>query len=238
MTTQLIDAVNDVMDELGLARPGAIVDSPDPNARRVLACAQRAGQALWREHDWSVLHREYTFTTESGVDNYPLPEDWGRGLGDTAWDRSTFWEMRGSLTPTQWQRRRSGLVASAAIRFGYRTLVGSRQGSILLDPVPAGAHNLVIEYITSYWIENTATEPFERFRSDFHHIRLDPELFRLGLMWRVRKAYGLPYGDDRADYEAKLRAVKVHDLHLPMVNAAPDYDHLPLANIPEGSWGQ
>ena len=84
MTTQLIDAVNDVMDELGLARPGAIVDSPDPNARRVLACAQRAGQALWREHDWSVLHREYTITTESGVDNYPLPEDWGRGLGDTA----------------------------------------------------------------------------------------------------------------------------------------------------------
>lgn len=233
--TRLIDAVNDVMDELGIARPVTLVDSPDPVSRRLLACAQRAGQALYREHNWSVLHREHEFTTQNGVDNYTVPEDWGRGVSDTAWDRTTFWQMRGSLSPHQWQHRRSGLFLSPGLRFGYRTLVGSRQASILLDPVPSGANDLVIEYISAFWVENTAQEPFEKFESDFHHIRLDPEIFRLGLMWRVKRAFGFAYADDRADYDVKLRSAKIHDLHLPMVNAAPD-SRLPFPNVQEGSW--
>lgn len=233
--TRLVDAANDVLDELGLARPSGIIDSSDPNARKVAAAAQRAGQMLWRAHDWSVMHREYEFTTTASVDNYQVPEDWGRTVSNTAWDRTQYWSMRGNLTPSQWQVRRSGLVATAATRFGFRALIGDRQASILLDPVPAGEYDLVIEYISRYWVENTSQEPFERFESDFHHIRLDGELFTMGLRWNVRKAFGFPYADDRADYEVAVRAAIKNDLRMPMVNVAPDYV-LPYPNMPEGSW--
>ena len=234
----LLDACNDLMDELGLARPGPIVGSADPNARKLLAAAKRTGQELWRRHDWSVLHREHPFDTANGKDNYTLPDDWGRAIGGTAWDRTNYWRVRGNLTPQQWQVRRSGLVASAANRFAYRTLAGSRQGSLLLDPVPSGVNSLVIEYVSSFWVEDEDGNPFENFTADAQYPRMDAELFQLGLGWRGRKAFGFSYADDQAEYDVKVRTAITQDLQLPKVNSAPDLDHLPMANIPEGNWAQ
>ncbi|MGE0853289.1 MAG: hypothetical protein AB7O44_27380 [Hyphomicrobiaceae bacterium] len=240
--SQLLASCNSVMDELGLARVSTILSgasnvSADPNARRLLSCANRAVQALYKAHDWSVLHREYEFTTEADVGNYLLPDDFGRSIGSTAWDRTTYWRVAGSLTPQQWQLRRSALVSSPATRFGFRALIGSRQASLLLDPVPSAAHSLVIEYVSQYVIENSDNEPFEAFASDFHHVRLDPELFVLGLTWRVRKSYGFPYGDDRADYEAALKIAKAQDFSMPPVNVGGGAEcRMPHPSIPEGSW--
>jgi len=232
---RLIDACNDVMDELGVARASVVIGAGDVPGRKLAAAAQRALQDLWRAHNWSVLHREYEFTTEAGTDNYQVPDDFGRAVSNTAWDRTTYWRMRGNLTPGQWQYRRSALVATGGLRYGFRALIGDRQASILLDPVPGGADDLVIEYISRYVVENTSQEPFEKFESDFHHVRLDGELFLLGLTWRVKKAFGFPYNDDFNFYEQRVGTAKVNDLNLPPVNAAPEYC-LPYPNIAEGNW--
>lgn len=235
--TQFLATAQGVMDELGLDRPSSLIGSADPNARRLVVLTNATGQALYRAHDWSVLAREYPFTTEADVDNYAIPEDWGRGVGSTAWDRTTYWRVRGNLTPGQWQVRRSSLAISPAMRFGYRAIVGPRQAAFLLDPVPTGAHDLVIEYVSRWWAEDSSGDGKEEFVTDTHHVRLDDELFRLGLMWRVRKAYGFPYADDRADYEAQLKSAKANDLNMPVVCLGQKPPRL-FPNLPEGSWGQ
>lgn len=235
MTTQFLALAQGVMDELGLDRPISLVGSADPNARRLVALLDATGQALYRAHDWSVLAREYPFTTSAGVDNYAIPEDWGRGVGSTAWDRTTFWSMRGNLTPGQWQVLRSSFAVSPAMRFGYRAIVGPRQAAFMLDPVPTGEHDLVIEYVSRWWAEQSDGDGQEGFVADADHTRLDDELFRLGLMWRVRKGYGFPYADDRADYEAQLRSAKISDLNMPAVQLGRPSPR-PLANVADGNW--
>jgi hypothetical protein len=232
----ILSIAHEVMDELGLARPSILMSASDPNGGRIAAAVNRTGQALLKAHDWSVLHREHELTTQATVDNYAVPDDWSHALANVAWDRTTYWRLRGNLTPGQWQRRRSGLVASPAMRFGYRLVVGPLAGSVLIDPTPTAAHDLLIEYVSRFWCESADGDGQARLQADTDEVRLDHELFTLGLTWRVKRAYGMPYADERADYEVALKTAIGNDLNMPVVQMGRQ-PPLPYPNIAEGSWG-
>ena len=231
----ILTMVQGVMAEQGLARPSVLFSSTDPTALRLQEIAKRNGEALYRAHDWSMLHREYEFTTSDGFDNYAVPGDWGRPVAMTAWDRTTFRRMRGNLSSQQWQRLRSGLSATPGLSFTYRLVVGPLAGSILLDPVPTGANELVIEYVSKYWSETSAGSGQAVLLADTDEIRLSHELYSLGLTWRVRRSFGMPFADERADYEAAVKTSVGNDLNLPIISFGPSRK-LPFPNLPEGSW--
>lgn len=233
----LLTFCQDVADEIGLVRPVSMIGSADVTARRLLQCAKAEGQALYRATDWTILHREYTFETTDGDSNYPVPDDWGRPLGNTAWDRSTLTEMRGSKSPVQWQRLQSSTLAASSFSRDYRIIAGPLAGSILVYPTPsATGDELVIDYISRYWCEDGAGNGKATFTDDSDEMRLDHELFRVGLMWRAKRVLGLDYADDRADYDVLLRSTIVGDMALPITNAAGPGRYNPAANVPEGSW--
>ena len=227
-----------VADEIGVTRPSSLVGNSDLTAKRLLASAKAEGQALYRCHKWSILHREHTFETTASVDNYALPDDWGRPIGDTAWDQTMFRRMYGNRTPAQWQAWKSGLAASAGITRRYRVLAGPLAGSILIDPVPsATGDDLVIEYVSKFWCEDSEGTGQADIAADTDDIRLDHELFRLGLLWRARKTLGLDYADDRLDYERAVAKAKVADFNLPTIHSAPPYRSDRLLNIPNTGFG-
>lgn len=234
----LLSTVQEVAGEIGTVVPASLIGASDPNATRLLAAAKAAGQALYRARDWSTLEREYTFTTVSGTDNYGVPEDWGRQITNTAWDRDQYHKMRGSMPSSEWQVSRSGLVSSAAKRFRYRLIVGQLTGSILLDPIPTGAYDLVIEYISWNWCENAAGVGKPTFTADTDLIRVDEELFRMSVLWRMLRSLGLPYADQKYDYEVALRSARKADMAMGTVHlGGRPTTGRPWANLPEGSWG-
>ena len=67
------------------------------------------------EQGWVALNREYEFTTDADVEEYALPDDFVELVGGTVWDRDSYYEARGPLTPHEWQAVRSGLVESATL---------------------------------------------------------------------------------------------------------------------------
>lgn len=232
----LLTLCQEVADEIGVISPSSIIGNSDQTAKRLLAVANAEGKHLARARDWAILHREYTFETTAGTANYPVPADWLRPLGNTAWDRSTFIRLRGNKSPAQWQVLKSGLVASVGLCRNYRLIAGPLAGSILIDPTPGTTGDtLVIEYISANWAESAVGAGKPSFTDDTDNVRIDEEVFRLGLLWRARRALGFDYIDERADAEHALRMARTADINLPIIELAPSPVVFP-ANIPEGSW--
>jgi hypothetical protein len=145
--------------------------------------------------------------------------------------------MRGTATPQQWQEIKSSLSVSSSFRRTYR-LVG--RASIIIDPVPASSGDTyVIEYVSSNWCETVGGIGQAAWAADTDELRLDAELFHLGLLWRAKRVLGMDYADDRADHDLMLRDLIIADLNLQPVNiAGVSQSRRPTVNIPEGSWGQ
>ena len=233
----LLTIAQDVVDEIGLVRPSALVGEVGLTERRLLAAAKAEGEHLYRAHDWSILQKEHVFTTEADDDNYAVPEDFGRLITETVWDREAYRKMRGSLSPQQWQFQRSALVSNTALRRRFRIVVGQQAGSVLIDPVPTAAdEELVYEYVSKFWCSSSAGTAKATWSVDSDLFLIDDELFRAGLLWRMKRSLGQVYADERADAEDLLRKAIVADLALPVMNLNPPHVPWPQGLVPEGDW--
>ena len=233
----LLEISADVLDEIGIFKPSSIFGNPDDTAGRVRSCAKAAGANLYRLHPWSILHREYAFSTVADEDNYPVPEDFGRPLTNTVWDRTSFRQARAGLTPAEWQRRRSGILRATGLSYDVRWLVGPLAGSALLDPAPtATGTELVYEYVSRFYVQDQDGNPKAAFTADTDECRLENEIFRRELLWRLKRAMGQQYADERNDAEAIVRSAIIADYAMEPGDLAPPRVHLPYPNVAEGSW--
>lgn len=119
----------------------------------MLEIAREEGRYLRTEYDWAQLSKEYTFTLSASTETYPLPEDFDRFLHRTMWDRSQNWEIRGPLTPQEWQWRKSG-VSSQGPRENFR-IRGSASNQFYINPTPGSTDSgrtIVFEYQSANWV--------------------------------------------------------------------------------------
>jgi hypothetical protein len=91
----VLEIINRAADEIGLSRKTAVVGSSDNETRQLLAHANAAGRDLMRAHDWGALQTLGTITTANGTATYDLASDYDRMIADTAWDRTTTWQVAG-----------------------------------------------------------------------------------------------------------------------------------------------
>ena len=208
----LLSICQQVAREVGVDVPTEVVGSVGENAVRLLAVAQTEGQALARgsrdfgRHDWSVLQKEHTITTVASQAEYALPSDWSRGIDNTAWDRSNYWEMRGSLRPQEWQFRKSAIIATGVNRktFRVKQSASSLVKAIFVDPTPTAVETLVIEYISTSWCQSSGGAGQSLWAADTDTGVLDEYLMQLGIMWRFLERVGLPYLEARDQYDNQV----------------------------------
>ena len=232
----LLDFAEDVLAEIGLLMPPKLFGSADLTARRVVAAAKAEGQHLYRAHNWSILHREHAFKSVAFEENYAVPDDFGRIQQRTVWDLTTYWALRGSLTPQQWQRADAVMVPLMGLGRYFRLIVGPLAGSILLEPAPTTTGDeLIYEYISRDWCEDASGNSQSTWLADTDELRLDHEVFRLGLLWRVKRSVGQAYADERNNAVMALRDARIADMGLEDGNLVST--HIPpLPALPEGSW--
>lgn len=240
----LLTIVQCATDIIGLPRPTAVVTSTDQTVRTLFALVNREGQNLSKLRNtwgggWTILEKEHTFTTVTDDDDYAFPDDFGSLTFDTAWDRTTFFEMRGSLSPQQWQIARSGLVASPALRLRYRIKRGSGSTrEFFTDPVPSGGDTLVYEYLSNQWVSNAAGDTFKTtFTADDDVSLLDEDLVEMGLVWRYKQAKGLAFAAELAEYELERDRRIGNDPGATKVFVARRKFKLPPANVPITGFG-
>ncbi|MFQ5356634.1 MAG: hypothetical protein ACE5DY_09170, partial [Mariprofundaceae bacterium] len=98
----MLSIIQNVADTIGIDRPSSVVGSTNKTSTQMLAMLNMSGKMLARRHAWQRLMSEHTFSTVNGTASYSLPSDYDRHIDDTAWDRSNYWAVRGSITPQEW----------------------------------------------------------------------------------------------------------------------------------------
>lgn len=142
----LLTIAQNVAKEAGVSPPSAVVGSTDATAVQLLALINRTGKLLARK-PWEYIQKEYTFSLVASQAAYNFPADLGYFQDYTMWDRSQYWNLRGSLTATAWQAYKSGLQTTTP-RQRFRV----KQGQIYIDPTPSITDSMVIEYVSNQWV--------------------------------------------------------------------------------------
>ena len=148
-----------------------------------------------------------------GQSDYPLPADFQRPIDGTFWDRSRFWQMRGALSPQQWQMYKSSVLGTSATiqrRYRIRNVAGTVYLSI--DPVPTDNDSaLVFEYVSNAWCANSGGTRQTQWAADTDVGILDEFIIRKGVQWRLLERLGMAYDVAQAEYEDLADRAVAHD---------------------------
>lgn len=235
----LLSICQNAAKSTGIDAPGTIVGNTDPTAVRLLALAGMAGTSIHRRYPWTVLQREHTFTTSVSDNEYDLPTDFHRFIGETAWDRDAYWQMRGPLSPQEWQIAKSGLAASAQLRKRYRVKRASTGNSVsfFIDPTPASSDDLVFEYISKNWCAAAGGTAQSDWAVDTDVGIVDEYLIELELRWRVMERLGLSYAEAKDEADREIDKAWARDGDAAVLPLSESDWQLPPLNIVETGFG-
>lgn len=206
--------------------PTSFHGSDDSTARLIYQCIKDGtSKDAFRDLDWADLRNEYTFTT-TGVEYYTLPQDFDRIITDTIWDRTNDRKILGPVSPTKWQDYYSGLSGLTGLQRLCR-LAGptfTQVSNDLSDPrrrlriypdepddevtnIAADQITVAFEYISTRYIVNVAeigSNLSDTWKSDSDYSLIDDDVIEAAALWRVLRALGMSYSDEREEYNALI----------------------------------
>ncbi|MDJ0512818.1 MAG: hypothetical protein QNJ62_05175 [Methyloceanibacter sp.] len=232
----LLSICQEATNLAGVLTPDSIVGNSEDTAQRLLASANATGKELLKVHRWAVLQEEHPFPTVADQPDYPLPDDYDRMMDFTAWDRTHYWRIRGSISPQEWQLYKSGAVGlslNSYKRFRLKASSGTKR--FFIDPTPKSAENLIFEYVSSHWCEDSGGTGQAMFAADSDNVRLPEHLFVLGVHWRLLRSFGQPYIDERNDYQQRVLQEIRDDKPGTVIG---QQTRVKGVRIPEGNWLQ
>lgn len=222
----LLSICQAVAGESGFAVPQSIVGNADATAVMLLALINKSGRQLARK-PWQRLQKEYTFSTVVSDPDYSLPTDYGYFLNNTAWDRTNYWNTRGSLSPEEWQRYKSG-VQSTTPRSRYRV----KGNLFFIDPTPSAIESMVIEYVSNAWVTDGVLF-YTAFSDDDQTSLIDENVLGLDLTWRFLERKGLAYVEAKNEAERMIEKFAAQDTPSSEVNLGAAYGPWPpLPTLP------
>lgn len=235
----LLTIVQDAADEIGFPEPSTVIGNTDQIASQMLRLLNKEGDTLSR-YAWEALKKEYTFDLVSSDQDYALPTDFRYIIPSSTWNRDNQRIIIEPLTSEEWQFFKgwttvNGLNLRARIRNGQfefeQTITPSDQGK-----------TIAFEYISKYWAETETaqtgvTESIAKFTLDSDTTTLDEELLTQGLVWRFRKAKGLMFDVDLAEYQKLVREAKARDGGSRKVRLNSAIKHHLGVNTREGDYG-
>lgn len=219
MATLLVMAQN-VAGELGLASPSSVIGSTDQQVVQLLALFNRAGKALVDDHPWSALTRETTVTCTNGVATYALAADYDRMIPQSWWDVTNRWPLLGPMSYQEWDTIKKGITITGP-RKRFR-IIGTPTGTyvnpsantryIELDPTPTNSTDqFFYSWISKGFARQTTDTTAGQFDADSDEPLLDSDLFELDVKWRYLRAKGLPYDEERIEFDDALARIKGAD---------------------------
>ena len=241
-TKTVLEIAKNVAASIGFQPPDTLRSNQDPNSRLLLSlinlgCGRMASKRGPFGASWIELTRQHITETVAGQADYALPEGFAGLITDSVWDRSTYREAPGPLTPQQWQRLKGGLIDTVALTPRYRVALNEDTGTVRLrlDPVPSGDEQIAFEYLSLFWARASVGSPIalDEVSEDGHIPVFPSDVVQLDLTWRVRKSQGLNYLADVAEFEIERDREFAQSGGLKDVYMAPHYeDTLGGLNVP------
>jgi hypothetical protein len=236
----LLTMMQQIAPELNLVAPTQVVSSGDSTIKQLLALANREGQQLAKNYDWTALQAEYTFPLVNGNASYAFPADYDRQINRTQWDRNNHWPLVGPMSPQEYQWRVSGITVSTPRRRWRIKGNGATQFYIYPVPDSGSAGNvMVFEYISKNWCKSSGGTGQTTWQADTDTGVVDENLMGMGIKWRFLKAKGLNYDEEYREYQASCDRDFAQDaggMTLTISNRTQTIVGLTPMNIPDANW--
>jgi hypothetical protein len=177
--------------------------------------------------------------------DYDLPSDFNRMVDSTLWDRSRFWQMRGAMSPQEWQLYKSSPIGRASIQRRWRIRIPSGSGAgtptkFSIDPVPTDNGSLLVyEYVSKNWCQSAAGVGQVAWAADTDTGILDEYLIELGVKWRMLERLGMDYTAAYAEYTQEVDKAVGSDGGAAVIDMTPSAGTYLLnwTNVPESGYG-
>lgn len=198
----LLTMANEVASEAGFPSFASVyANTNDQMAQQIVALANRAGKALHRRHAWQKLIKEDFFQLPANATFAEIPPDFGRIIPDSMFDRTAVRKVDIPTNTSEWQRLKSAATWGSTI---YARILDSE----FVFYNVTGTASIYYEYVCANWV-NTADENGKAaYSADTDVSLIDEDLITLEVMWRIKKAKGLPdWQIDQADAEREIRKV-------------------------------
>lgn len=234
----LLSVAQAVAEEAGLASPSAVIGNTSKQVKQLLRLINRSGRVLAKKN-WTILQKEHTFSTVASTASYSLPDDFERLLDQTAWDRTSYWKLRGPLSPKEWQVKKSALVASATLRSNFRIKADTRVNKFFIDPTPSSVVSMVFEYGSTEWVKASDNSSGKTaYAADTDISLISEELIELDVIWRLLARKGFAYEEERQEAMRQIDRAFAEDGGAPVLNFGAPRDVLAeRLNLPEGNFG-
>jgi hypothetical protein len=187
----LLTICQSVARSIGIAAPTTVAGSTDRTNTVLLSLANETGEELARRVDWGELTAAQTLTGDGTNKIHALTGGFSRvvrGIGVTG--------TGGIVRPLS----RAEWASLDAVEGDPRYFL-LEKANMTLWPYLANAATLTVYYQTENWCDNGTAA----FASDDDAPLMDEELFAKGLEVRWRRAHGMEYSDQEAEYEAALQ---------------------------------
>lgn len=230
----LLSICQDVANEVGIAEPSTVVGSTDPNAKRLLALANRGGKALAQRFPWQELTKEFTLTTlaaeSQGLLETVMPGfNWD--LYPTIWNRTGTLPVTGPLMPDEWQALKAMGITGPWPQFRIR------QKTLYMLPAPSAGNTVNGEYISRYWCQSSGAVGQDKWAADTDTGVLSEDLLTLDLKWRWKHSQGLDYAEDKMESEMQANNAMARNGSNRAVNLEePSNDFIGGLVVPPGNW--
>lgn len=215
----------------------AVTSASDISILQLWELANEEGQELAGRYAWQALQKEATFTTVGtqvqGTIQTITGPDFAYVFNDTMWDRTTRRPVFGPRPPHEWQQLMAQTMQGPYLQYRIR-----QNQLILLPNPPTTGDSVFFEWQSKYWCaKSDASGPSDQYNLDTDIAFLDERLIRLGLIWRYKKAKGLPYQADQAVYEGAVLDAITRDAAKPNLNLnGSKADLYPAILVPAGNW--
>ena len=237
----VLSIIQNAADRISLtdSQVSSVIGSSNKTVRALYqAFLEEGADLLTEDPPWAEMITEYTFDTVAGQENYPFPPQFDRILNNTVWDRNQFWQVRGGLTPQQWQMIRSGLYQTARLSSNFR-IKRAPDGigkEFFLDPVPESVRTLVYEAVFKGWITDGGNT-YETPQDDTNEVIFDDELMTLGVVWRYKQERSLPYQTNLVKYAERRNKLIAQNKSPTILTLNEQRWYLPIGNVPDTGYG-
>lgn len=231
----LLTICQDAASEIGFAAPSTIISNSDANAKQLLRLANREGKVLSRATTWQALKTVYTFTLATGDQDYVLPTDFGWIIPSTTWNRSTKNMVLNPVTSSEWEFLQAWSGATGLNL--YARIIGSQ---LVFQQTITAAQNgetIAYEYISNKWCQSSGLVAQAAWAADTDTAKLDEELITQGIVWRFKKAKGLEWKEDFAEYTNQKNKLVARDGGMRKLSFGESCASSVGVNVPDQGYG-
>lgn len=193
MSMTLLEIINEAANETDLD-PFDQVIGGDSNADTMLALAHAAGDEIATRVDWQAL----ILTANIAGQPYVLPEDYHRLVPNAGLVTALGVIIRPVTNTGQWNILQQ---VTPNQPYYYRA-----DNSVKVLPTSA-AVGAMLNYVSGHWVlAEDGINHRDHFESDGDTVLFPDRLLVQNIIWRWKRAKGLSYDDQLAEFEATLQS--------------------------------